>query len=448
MNFRERWQIVAAHVEKPVGLASLLCFHAVVYCLALFAIARFKFVSSGAVFSPSAFHLFFDPSHAIKAVAATAAFALTGTPFLFARFSFGYLIGFYLYTMLLGFIWLNCFSDLDHDHLLAGLSAAASAIAFLSPAVLIVSPAGRTRELSPGIFEHLLTFILLQALVTIVIAGVYNFRFVAIEHIYDYRDKLEFPRIVAYMIALNTSMLLPFAFACFSLRGNFWRAGLVLLLGLLFYPVTLSKLAIFAPAWLLFLLALGRFFGTRTAVLLSLFLPLLAGNLAFLLGAPPTIFNTLVLRMLIIPSGALDIYNHYFLHHDLTHFCQIGILKSVMPCAYAEPLSLVMREAYGLGNLNASLFATEGIASVGPYWAPVSAFACGLVVALGNRLSAGLPSRFVLISAGILPLIFQNVPFSTVLLTHGLLLLFALWYVTPRTMFQLVEDEEAPAAGK
>jgi hypothetical protein len=113
-----------------------------------------------------------------------------------------------------------------------------------------------------------------------------------------------------------------------------------------------------------------------------------------------------------------------------------------MPCAYAEPLSLVMREAYGLGNLNASLFATEGIASVGPYWAPVSAFACGLVVALGNRLSAGLPSRFVLISAGILPLIFQNVPFSTVLLTHGLLLLFALWYITPRAIFQPDADEQ------
>jgi hypothetical protein len=337
--------------------------------------------------------------------------------------------------MLLGFIWLNCFSDLDHDHLLAGISAAASGIAFLLPAVLIVSPAERVRELSPRIFEYLLRIILLQAVATIIAAGIYNFRFVAIENIYDYREKLEFPRAIAYLIGLNTSALLPFAFACFVLRRNVWRAGVVLLLALLFYPITLSKLAIFAPAWLLFLTALSQFFRIRTAAVLSLLLPLLTGNLAWLLGAPASIFYTINFRMLIIPSGALDIYNHYFLHHDLTYFCQIGILKSVMSCTYSEPLSLVMRDAYGLGNLNASLFATEGIASLGPYWAPISAVVCGLVVALGNRLSAGLPPGFILISAGMLPLIFQNVPFSTVLLTHGLLLLFVLWYVTPRTMF-------------
>ena len=54
----------------------------------------------------------------------------------------------------------------------------------------------------------------------------------------------------------------------------------------------------------------------------------------------------------------------------------------------------------------------------------------------GNRLSAGLPSRFVLLSAGVLPLLLQNVPFSTVMLTHGLWILFALWYVTPRAIFR------------
>jgi hypothetical protein len=432
MKPRERWLAVAERAEAPAAIGLLIFLVAAVFCLSFVLISL-----RGTPDYPNAasFHLFFDPAFLLRAIVATAAFTMiAGIPFLLAHFSFGYLIGFYLYTMLLGFIWLNCFSDLDHNHVLAGLSAAASGVAFLLPAVLITSPLGRPRELPKRAFEQLLTLILLQAAATLVTAGSYNFRLVAIENIYDYRDKLELPRAVAYLIGLNTTALLPFAFACFLTRRSFWRAGLALLLGLLFYPVTLSKFAIFAPVWLVFLAALSRLFGIRTAVVLSLLLPLVAGNLAFLVGAPPTIFTTINFRMLIIPSGALDIYNHYFLHYDLTYFCQIGILKSVMSCPYSEPLSLVMRDAYGLGNLNASLFATEGIASLGPYWAPISAFACGLVVALGNRLSARLPPRFILTSAGVFPLAFQNVPFSTVLLTHGLLLLFVLWYITPLTI--------------
>jgi hypothetical protein len=37
------------------------------------------------------------------------------------------------------------------------------------------------------------------------------------------------------------------------------------------------------------------------------------------------------------------------------------------------------------------------------------------------------------LSGGVLPQIFLNVPFSTTLLSHGALVLFLLWYITPRT---------------
>ncbi len=107
-----------------------------------------------------------------------------------------------------------------------------------------------------------------------------------------------------------------------------------------------------------------------------------------------------------------------------------------MSCPYQEPLSVVMEKTYQLGNLNASLFATEGIASVGLYFAPLAALVCGLVMAIGNRASAGLPPRFVLISSALLPQTFLNVPFTTALLTHGAGFLFLLWYVMPRAMFE------------
>jgi hypothetical protein len=136
--------------------------------------------------------------------------------------------------------------------------------------------------------------------------------------------------------------------------------------------------------------------------------------------------------MIAIPSSALDYYNDFFSNNDLTFFCQISFLKPITGCPYGDPLSIVMERAYQLGNFNASLFATEGIASVGQILAPISAFACGLVIAVGNRFSAGLPSRFILLSGGILPQVFLNVPLSTTLLTNGAFILFLLWYVTPR----------------
>jgi len=85
-----------------------------------------------------------------------------------------------------------------------------------------------------------------------------------------------------------------------------------------------------------------------------------------------------------------------------------------------------------LGNFNASLFATEGIASLGQVWAPISAFGCGLVIAFGNRVSADLPPRFILVSAGILPQVLLNVPMTIAMVTHGVAILFLLWWITPR----------------
>ena len=55
------------------------------------------------------------------------------------------------------------------------------------------------------------------------------------------------------------------------------------------------------------------------------------------------------------------------------------------------------------------------------------ALLCGFVIALGNRVSAGLPPGFVLISAALLPQTFLNVPFTTALLTHGTGFLFLLF---------------------
>jgi hypothetical protein len=242
---------------------------------------------------------------------------------------------------------------------------------------------------------------------------------------------------VGYLIGITSSTLLPFAFACFVLRAKYWYGLLVLILLILLFPITLSKLSLFAPIWLVTIAIMARAFEIRVAVILSLLLPMFSSLLLVIVSqdAGHYYFDLANFRLMTIPANALGIYNDFFAHHVSTGYCQIQLIKLFVNCPYPDQLGIVMQRAYGFGNYNASLFATEGVASVGVALAPVAVFACGLVIAIGNRLSAGLPAEFLLISSAVLVQDLLNVPLSTVLLTHGAALLFLLWYVTPRTAF-------------
>jgi hypothetical protein len=416
-------------------LVLLICLHVVVCCISLTYVAHLK----------PAYHLLFDPTRLLASIATVAAFTPVGLLFAYAEFSVGYFVGFHFFTMVAGYLWINFFSDFSYNHQLAALSATASAIAFLLPALFIRAPIRQIRVLSPAAFDRLLMLILLFSVVTVMFAASYNFRLVALDDIYDFREELVFPIILNYLISITSSALLPFVFACYLVRKYMWRAGSVLVLLTLYYPITLSKVALFTPVWLLFFALLSRIFEAKMTVILSLLLPLVAGLILLTLfgmdlmpeQVAKNYFGVVNFRMVAIPSIGLDFYNDFFSRHDVTYFCQLKVLKPLIPCPYQDPLSIEIHNANGIGgNFNASLFATEGIASIGALFAPAAVFACGLVIALANRLSAGLPPRFILISGAILPQILLNVPLTITLLTHGAAFLFLLWYITPRAIFE------------
>jgi hypothetical protein len=176
---------------------------------------------------------------------------------------------------------------------------------------------------------------------------------------------------------------------------------------------------------------------------LTVLLPILLGVVLMRYVGDDSLFyfNFVNIRVIATPSSALDFYNDFFAHHPHTWFCQISIVRAFTGCPYQEPLAIVMQNAYHIGNLNASLFATEGVASVGLYLAPLAALACGLVIAVGNKVSAGLPPRFVLVSAALVPQQLLNVPLSITMVSYGVGLLFLLWYVTPRSVFEPERSE-------
>jgi hypothetical protein len=419
---------------ERLGIAVLILCYIVICCLSSVYVTQLF----------AWFRLAYDPARLVNAGVAVAAFAPVLLLFLFARFSFGYFVGFYFFSMFAGYLWLNFFSDYAYDRRTALLSAVASAVVFLLPALFMTSPVRQICTMSLRTFDRLLTLLLLFCLVTVAAGASYNFRIVSPGDVSNLRAD-SFPTILNYLIGIASSSLLPFLFACFLARKDLWRTGAVLILLLFYYPVAMSKVAFFAPVWLVVMALLSRTAGARIAVILSVLIPTSLGVVLVFLFSQHVMLSEIAIsyfkivnfRMIAIPSIALDVYNDFFSNHELTYFCQMRFLKPITGCPYQNPLSIVMFSNYPFGgNFNASLFATEGVASVGLLLAPVSAFVCGLVVALGNRLSAGLPPSFVLVSGAILAQIIVNVPLSTILLSHGAGLLFLLWYVTPRSMFR------------
>jgi hypothetical protein len=415
-------------LESRAGLAILVSLHILISCISLVEVSHYQS------------YMRYDGARLFHATAVVAAFSSLSVLFVLRRFSFGYFVGFYLYTMVMGFLWLNSFSEYQYNHGWAGFSAAASAVLFLLPALLIAKPIRPAAAVSVEGFERLLTLGVIFAVATIAIASTYHFRLTSLDHIYDFRDEIRFPTIIAYLIGIVSNALLPFIFASYLALNARWKALAVLLLFPLFYPITLSKIAFFAPAWIVIFLFLQRIFGARPAVVLSIAAPILIGVI-IILAAPHrnesyAYFNLVNIRMIATPSSAMDIYNDFFASHPLSHFCQISFLKPFVGCPYADQIAVLMERTYHFGNLNASLFATEGIASVGLALAPLTALVCGLVVAIGNCASDGLPPWFILVSSALFPQILLNVPLTTGLLTYGAAFLFLFWYVTPRSIFR------------
>src|ERR1700742_4000999 len=89
------------------ALALLLGVHVVVCCVSLTYVAYFYA-------SPTL--VAFDSTRIGPAILVAAPFALTIVLFAFSRFSFGYFLGFCLYTVILGYLWLVQFSVFPYEH--------------------------------------------------------------------------------------------------------------------------------------------------------------------------------------------------------------------------------------------------------------------------------------------------------------------------------------------
>jgi hypothetical protein len=382
------------------------------------------------------FHIHYNSSSATPAFLSVALFcvfaaALSGRPF-----SFGYFVGFYMLAVTCGYLWLSYFTPLPYDHVAARWSAVVSSVLFFLTATIPFKAGMKFPALSivqmdalvKGLIALVLAIALCTAFTGLHFVGLFEGDFV--------RSELNHPTWMNYADSISLSCLIPFAFAWLTHRRAYWTAALCLVIELSFYPSTVNKTALIAPFWLIFMFLLVKVAEPRLVTILSLLLPLSTGLIAMLVdpSRPELVFRIINFRMLAIPSSGLDHYYHYFSMHPLTHFCQISLIGKLFSCALPDQLGPLMAQEYSIGNFNASLLAVEGMASVGIYLAPLAAALCGLLVSCGNLTSAGVAPSFVLLSSSVLVVMIMNVPLSVAMVTHGGIILFGLWSITPRAI--------------
>jgi hypothetical protein len=91
-------------------LGLLIAFHIVICCVSLAYLTN-----NETPFHPRTYHVFYDAACLHVAIPIIAAFTLVSALFLVSSFSFGYFLGFYCYTKILGYLWLNCKLILRND---------------------------------------------------------------------------------------------------------------------------------------------------------------------------------------------------------------------------------------------------------------------------------------------------------------------------------------------
>jgi hypothetical protein len=384
----------------------------------------------------AAFNIAYKSSDAWPAALSVLLFALCSAALSTRPFSFGYFVGFYMLAVSCGYLWLSYFTPLSYDQAAARWSTVLSAAAFFMTATTTFNRRSKRPSLSIAQMDLLVKCLLGFVIVLATYGAITGLHFVGPFESEFIRSELDHPLWMKYAISISLSSLIPLSFAWFTQRRAYWAAALCIVIALSFYPIDVSKTALIAPFWLIFVFVLARIAEPRLVTILSLLLPLLAGFVALLIDPwrPELVFRVINFRMLAIPSSGLDHYYDYFSSHPLTHFCQISLIGKLFSCAPPDQLGVLLAQKYSLGNYNASLLATEGIASVGVYLAPLAAGLCGLLISFGNFSSAGAAPSFVLLSSSVLVVMIMNVPLSVAMASHGGIILFGLWLITPRAI--------------
>jgi len=208
------------------------------------------------------------------------------------------------------------------------------------------------------------------------------------------------------------------------------------------YAALTERNAVLMPAWIIYIYFAHKLFfrNSTTRFLITVMMPFLCGTLfADVIGTDDTetflyrAFTLMNYRLFSVPAVAFNVYYNFFQTHPLTYWSHINIITNFVSYPYAAPLSLVMADAYGLGNYNASFLETDGLAAAGTTALPFVSILFGLMLMGINSCMSKLNLTVIAIVAAGPSIALMDTGIGPSLLTNGLAPLAILLLFAPRT---------------
>jgi hypothetical protein len=208
------------------------------------------------------------------------------------------------------------------------------------------------------------------------------------------------------------------------------------------YATLSERSAVLMPGWIAYVCVAHKFFfrDSVTKYLLTAMAPLFCGVLlAAFLGLEDRksfLYDAFTLanyRLYSVPAISFNVYYNFFATHPLTYWSHIGFISNFVAYPYGQPLSLVMAEAYRLGNNNASFLETDGVAAAGTVMLPFISIIFGLVLVAINSCLRGLNVTLCAIVMAGSSVSLMDTGLGPGLLTNGLALLTLVLSFAPRS---------------
>jgi len=208
------------------------------------------------------------------------------------------------------------------------------------------------------------------------------------------------------------------------------------------YAALAERNALLMPAWIVYIYFAHKLFFRDSVAkyLFTVMAPFLCGmlfvdvvgteNKGSILYFAFTLANY---RLYSVPPLAFNVYYNFFETHPLTYWSHINIIQYFVSYPYGKPLSLVMDEAYGLGNYNASFIATDALAAAGTGALAFVSLVFGLILAGLNSCMRKLNLAVLAIVTAGPSIALMDTGIGPGLLTNGLALLALFLLFAPRS---------------
>jgi hypothetical protein len=259
--------------------------------------------------------------------------------------------------------------------------------------------------------------------------------FADIDTIYDQRalfGQTEANIFFLYLLGWLSTVLNPY-FIFYGLfdRSKIWMLPLGLVGQILIYMAFAGKsfiLALFVYfMFYWFLQKKGRLLPQRISYVYLSYVLVSVISVYLLNGDIESAFSNLpaliYMRGLALPAALTGVYAQFFSFSPNTYFSQMNVVNLFVQYPYSEPLGLVIGRFLNDGNIsmnaNASMWATDGVSSLGPVGIIVIGGIVGIALSFANRLVTPEKLQFASLVSTTLILNLADTGFFTNLVTGG-----------------------------